>query len=130
MLSALLWRGNPSIIFDPVLDGRLELCLTEELLSELADVLRRPRIAKHVAERRLDVRWSCDFIRERSFIIAAAVPLDVPELRDRNDLPVLTAAKASTADLIITGDKDLLSLESFARIPIVEPAEAVKLLSL
>jgi len=88
LVSGLLWRGNPSRILDAVLDNRIELWLTEELLAELSDVLRRPRLAKHVAERGLDVNWSCDFIRDRCLIVAAVAPINVPELRDRKDLPV------------------------------------------
>src|SRR4051812_21370824 len=126
LVSALLWRGNPSLILDAVLDNRIELCLSEELLAELTDVLRRPRLAKQIAERGLDSIWSCDFIRERCLSVAAAGTLEVPELRDRKDLPVLAAAVAAAADMIITGDKDLLTLKSFAGIPIVDPAEAVK----
>lgn len=42
LVSGLLWHGNPSRILDAVLDNRLELCLSEELLAELREVLRRP----------------------------------------------------------------------------------------
>jgi len=105
-------------------------CLTEELLAELTDVLRRPRLARHVAERGLDAAWSCDFIRERCLLLIAAGAIEVPELRDRKDLSVLAAARTAAADMIITGDKDLLILKSFAAIPIVNAAEAVQLLDL
>lgn len=64
LVSGLLWRGNPARVLDAILENRLELCLTEELLCELDDVLRRPRLAKQVAERGLDAAWSCRFIRD------------------------------------------------------------------
>ena len=130
LVSGLLWRGNPSRVLDAVLDNRLELCVTEELLEELNDVLRRPRLAKQVAERRLDVNWTCEFLRERCLIMGPATPIDVPELRDRRDLPVLAAALTAAVDIIVTGDKDLLTLGSFAGIPIVDAAEVVKRLGL
>jgi len=130
LVSGLLWRGNPARVLDAILDNRIELCLTEELLAELSDVLRRPRLARRVTERGLDGAWSCDFIRERCLIFAPAGPLEVPELRDRKDLPVLAAARAAAVDLIITGDQDLLTLKSFAGIPIIDAAEAVKQLGL
>jgi predicted nucleic acid-binding protein len=38
---------------------------------------------------------------------------------------VLALAVASQADLIITGDADLLTLGSHAGIPIIDPAEAI-----
>ncbi len=128
LVSGLLWRGNPSLILDAILDNRVELCLTEELLTELTEVLRRPRLAKQVAERGLDATWSCNFIRERCLLLIPGGALEVPELRDRKDLPVLSAARTAAADMIITGDKDLLILKSFAGIPIVNAAEVVQLL--
>jgi putative PIN family toxin of toxin-antitoxin system len=130
LVSGLLWRGNPSRILDAILENQVELCISEELLAELGDVLRRPRLTKQVAARGLDAEWSCDFIRERCLILAPAEPIEVPELRDRKDLHVLAAAQAAAVDMIITGDKDLLTLKSFAGIPIVDAAEAVKLLGL
>ncbi len=92
LVSGLLWRGNPSRILDAILDNRVELCLTEELLAELSGVLRRPRLAIRAAERGLDADWSCSFIRERCLILIPAASFEVPELRDRKDLPVLVAA--------------------------------------
>ena len=47
---------------------------------------------------------------------------EVPELRDRKDLPVLAAAGAAAADVIISGDKDLLVLKSFHTISTPIPA--------
>ena len=43
--------------------------------------------------------------------------------RDPEDLPVLGSAVAGKADLLVTVDKDLLELGSFANIPIVKPGE-------
>jgi uncharacterized protein len=125
LISGLLWHGNPARVLDAVLDNRLELCLTDELLEELGDVLRRPRLAKQVAQRGLDVGWTCSFIRERSLMLYPAPLLQVPELRDRKDLPVLAAALTAAADVIITGDQDLLIMKSFAGIPILDAAQAV-----
>jgi uncharacterized protein len=38
---------------------------------------------------------------------------------------VLALAAAPQADLIISGDADLLTLGSYAGIPIIDPAEAI-----
>lgn len=57
-----------------------------------------------------------------------AIPLDVPAsaCRDASDLHVLGLAAASGAELLVTGDKDLLSLGSFRGCEIVRPAEALR----
>lgn len=49
-----------------------------------------------------------------------------PVSRDPDDDAVLAAAVASRADLIVSGDRDLLVLRSHAGISIVDPAMAVE----
>ena len=56
-------------------------------------------------------------------------PLDGPVCRDPADDHVLALALAANADMIVSGDEDLLILESFAGIAIVTPADAVKRLA-
>jgi uncharacterized protein len=56
-------------------------------------------------------------------------PLPAPVSRDPSDDEVLALAAASQADLIITGDADLLTLGSHAGIAIIDPAEALTRIS-
>jgi uncharacterized protein len=70
-------------------------------------------------------------IREAAMISAEFVtPEEIPSgaCRDPNDLPILGTAVAGRADVIITGDKDLLALTPFRGIPIIRPGEFWKLL--
>jgi predicted nucleic acid-binding protein len=52
-------------------------------------------------------------------------PLPAAVSRDPSDDAVLALRVASQADLIITGDADLLTLGSHAGIPIINPSEAI-----
>ena len=52
----------------------------------------------------------------------------VETCRDPADNMVLEAAVAGDADYIVTGDEDLLMLRSFEDIPIVGPAEFLRIL--
>jgi putative PIN family toxin of toxin-antitoxin system len=130
LVSGLLWRGNPSRILDAILDNQIELYASEELLAELREVLCRPRLARFVEARDLNAAWSCDFIQDRCLTVSPSLALEIPELRDRKDLHVLCTAVAAIVDMVITGDKDLLSLKTIAGIPIIDAAQAVKLLGL
>ncbi len=47
--------------------------------------------------------------------------------RDPNDDAILETAVAANASLLVAGDKDLLSLRSFQRIEIVNPASYLRL---
>lgn len=52
--------------------------------------------------------------------------LDARVSRDADDDAVLACALAARADLIVSGDDDLLSIKTFNSIPIVSVAHAVK----
>ena len=70
-------------------------------------------------------------IREAAMIAAEFVtPEEIPgdACREPNDLPILGTALAGRAEVIITGDKDLLALQAFRGIPILRPGEFWKLL--
>jgi putative PIN family toxin of toxin-antitoxin system len=49
--------------------------------------------------------------------------------RDPDDDAVLACALAAQANLIVSGDRHLLAIARFQDIPIVKPAEAVKIVS-
>lgn len=55
--------------------------------------------------------------------------LDTPVCRDPDDDEVLALGVAAKADLIVSGDDDLLALKEYQGIRIVNPAEALSLIS-
>lgn len=84
---------------------------------ELFEVLRRPRIAEDVMP-----VFAVRFRR----IFAAAEPVTITErvtgCRNAKDDKFLELAVNGAADMIVSGDADLLVLEAFRAIPIVNPA--------
>ena len=124
LLSALLWRGTPHSLIEQVRAGSLTLISSPSLLSELVEVMNRPKFQP------LLVRSDTDPERVRSELRRLADIIDPPPLpaavsRDLSDDAVLALAVASQADLIITGDADLFELGTYAGIPIINPAEAI-----
>jgi putative PIN family toxin of toxin-antitoxin system len=92
--------------------------ILDELSRKLRDKFKYPE--DEIAE-----------IREAAMIAAEfAAPAEIPNdaCRDPSDLPILGTAIAGRAEVIITGDKDLLTLQAFRGIPIVRPGEFWKLL--
>ena len=51
------------------------------------------------------------------------VTVDVPQLRDPDDTVILETAVAANAEVIVTGDLDLLVLREFNAIAILTPQE-------
>jgi putative PIN family toxin of toxin-antitoxin system len=96
-----------------------QLLISEATLEELADVLARPKFDPYVS-----------IVDRQQFIrllgrIAELVPITftVRACRDPKDDKFLELAINGRADLIVTGDKDLLELNPFRDIPIITLAE-------
>ena len=103
-------------------ESNARLLISEATLYELADVLSRPKFDRYVS---LEDRKG--FI-ERLTQIAEIVPIIqlVRECRDRKDNKFLEVALNGSADVIITGDNDLLAMNPWRGIEILSPHDYVK----
>jgi putative PIN family toxin of toxin-antitoxin system len=99
----------------------VQLVTSRALLDELARVLRR----KFDTDPN-DVPFLEAYRDQATIVRPAAMPLAV--CRDRDDDKVLAAAIAGKADLIVTGDEDLLVLGQHCGIRILSPRQFVELL--
>lgn len=116
LLSAILFGGVPEALLRRALGGEMALITSVTLLDELEDLLVDKFTFSRSAARltRAEVESLSDL----------AVSERVPQVsRDRDDDHVLAAAVAGRADMIVTGDKDLLVLQTHAGIPILTPRQ-------
>ena len=122
IVSGLLWYGNPRQVLDAARTGVVTLATSATLLAELADVLQRPKFAQRLAR-------ACVPASTLVFGYAALAQLVVPAAiapvieADPDDDAVLVCAVAAQAELIVSGDSDLLALESYEGIPIITAAQ-------
>ena len=95
-----------------------QLLVSEATLTELADVLSRAKFDAYVS-----IEDRQEFFR-RLGRVAEVVPITyiVHACRDPKDDKFLELAVNGNADLIVTGDDDLLVLNPFRGIPIITPA--------
>jgi putative PIN family toxin of toxin-antitoxin system len=128
LLSGLLWRGKPHRLIEQVRAGALTFVSSPALLAELAEVVARPKFKTALARSGIDPELMLAQVRLLAEVIDPP-PLQEPVSRDADDDVVLALAVAAQADLIITGDQDLLVLGAYAGIPIVSAAEAIALTS-
>jgi putative PIN family toxin of toxin-antitoxin system len=128
LLSGLFWRGRPHALLEQVRAGTLTLISSPALLAELAEVMNRPKFQAILVRSNTDSEQTLGELRRLAETIDPP-PLPAPVSRDPSDDAVLALAAASQADLIITGDADLLTLGSHAGIPIIDPAEALTRIS-
>lgn len=98
------------------------LITSEHILNEYAERLAN----KFHLDPRHDPFWQRFLQRAR---VVNPSPLAQPVCRDRDDDWVLATAQIAAADVIVTGDADLLTLRSFANIPIVKPRRFLEMLT-
>lgn len=124
LISGLLWRGSPHAVLERVRAGTLTLVSSPALIAEFTDTIARPKFKKVLARSGIKPERIVTDLRRVAELIDPP-PLGSPVSRDPDDDAVLALAAASRADLIISGDADLLALGSHAGIPIVDPAGAI-----
>lgn len=102
MSGAILPDSVPGRVVQAVRDGRLTALASWDLAAELVEALRRPKLERYEVT-------ETDIASLLLFIATQLPEVDVEvELRDPADAKVVAAAVAGRADLIVTGDRDLL----------------------
>lgn len=118
--------GPPGKILAAVRTRLIDPVVSWDLVEELVDVLRRPKLARY--------RITEEDIEDVVSLLAPFLPtVEVAlELRDPDDAPVVAAAVAGGAEAIVTGDRDLLdepALRAWLRERRIEPFESSELLA-
>lgn len=125
LLSALQWQGTPHRLLEKMRGGTVGLVTSPALLEELAEVLNRPKFSSILARLELSPQTILDEIVQVAEI-GTLTSLPSPICRDPDDDAVLATALAVQADMIVSGDADLLELHEFQDVPIVTAAEAME----
>jgi len=125
---------KPSGTVGPVLlrlrHGDYTLLYAQSLLEELIDVLNRPRIRDKYGLTDQDIQAVVSLILLRGEAVAPPESEEgrITACRDPKDDKFLEVAVAGRADVIVSGDQDLLVLHPFAGIPILPPAAFLQML--
>jgi putative PIN family toxin of toxin-antitoxin system len=127
LVAALITKDTPpDRLYEAWLKGEFELVTSAAQLAEVADVLARPRLHKYIDADEAAVLL--ENIDTRAHILEDPPNVDLSP--DPKDNPILAAAIAGKADLIVSGDKKhLLALGEAEGIPIVTARDALERLS-
>ena len=121
-VSALLRSASCRGIVEALRDGAFTLITSAALVDELAAVVERPKFSERISPE--DRRNLLALIREEGRLVLpkrSTVPI-----RDPKDRPVLECAYA--AELLVTGDHDLLVLGRIGTTRVLTPGELLALL--
>lgn len=124
LVASLIGRAAPRQLADAARTEVFQMCTSDALLAELEDVLSRPMFARRLQDAGLAARNLVEDLRRIALVVSPPV---VPRVvaRDPDDDHVLACAIVASADLIVSGDRDLLELRSYQGIPILNPADAL-----
>ena len=114
LVSAFATRGLCADVLRHVLAEHV-LVVGEVVLGELRKVLRRKlKLPAEIVE---EIE---QFLREHEVVPKPKAPSTL-EVRDPDDRWVLANALAGNADILVSGDQDLLALGAKSPLPIVDP---------
>jgi hypothetical protein len=95
------------------------LLTSDECFKEVVEVLQRPKFKKYYSEEDL-MFFKEVLLKELQF---QTVKSKVSVCRDSKDDKFLSLALDGEADVLVTGDKDLLTLERFQKTEIITPRD-------
>jgi len=114
LVAAFATRGLCADLLRVVLTKH-ELVLGQIVLVELERVMREKlRVPEAV------IAAALELLREYP-VTAVSEPLPRPKCRDKDDAVVLASAVAAGADVLVTGDRDLLVLAGKTSLRILDP---------
>ena len=120
-VSALIQRNYPYYILnDLVLDNKITLCVSEELLAEYFEVLARPKFSKFQdffarAESLLV------YIENKAMVFQPKIKLNI--ISDFDDNKIIELADECNADFIITGNTNDFTFSSYKNTKILTPTD-------
>jgi putative PIN family toxin of toxin-antitoxin system len=111
--------GNPRKIIDLWKNDKLTLCLSNAVLDEYIDVLRRIGIKDEAEHEELILLFSSGF----NLLFTTKTPKVKIIRNDPDDDKFIECAMALKADVIITGDREVLAIKEYRGIKIMTPLQ-------
>ncbi|MEX0449094.1 putative toxin-antitoxin system toxin component, PIN family [Spiribacter sp. 221] len=121
LVSALLFSaGQCTWLRTAWQNGRFIPVADHRCASELIRVLNYPKFKLSADEQE---SLLADYLPYVESVDMATRPAELPEARDADDVIFLALAAAAGADVLVSGDRDLLTLNEVFSVPILSVAE-------
>jgi putative PIN family toxin of toxin-antitoxin system len=115
LVSAVATRGVCADVLTVVL-AEHELVVGEAVLAELSRILSsKMKLPPHIVEE------ADAFLRQEGTVTSAQSNADLSVIRDEDDRKVMAEAIAGGAEVLVTGDRDLLDVASQLELEVVSP---------
>ncbi|WP_036223301.1 putative toxin-antitoxin system toxin component, PIN family [Mesoaciditoga lauensis] len=123
LISALAFpNSTPAKAVEKIIQDGHEVALCDQIVSELIKVVELKFPTKmHVLK---------DFLENFNYTLFRTPKVlngsEYPVVRDESDLPILVCAIDNSIEILVSGDKDLLSIQNCERLKILSPAEVLQ----
>ena len=123
-ISAFYWGGIPQKIIDRIIKGNDELYISNEILTEVVNVMSRPsfKSGPETIDRYIKV---IEKIGKKVFLTGEINGV----CRDKDDDNKIECAIKGNTDYLVTGDEDLLILKEYQNIKITTPREYLDIIA-
>ena len=121
LISMIIFPGQMFLQMLDVITKQHKLVLSSYVLDELSNVVTRK-----FPKRENALNKFLAAIPYEKFVTPPDMDLSVFEIRDAKDYPVLYSAIAAKVDVLITGDKDILTVENIDTPKIMTAREFVE----
>ena len=128
-ISGLLWGGAPNQMLKLCRNRFIHILECDETLDEARHVLRYSKFAERLSDLETTAKDVFAYFMNLSTYVPS--PETIPDVikRDPFDNIFLGLASENRASLIVSGDRHLLEIHSYAGIQIVTPSEGVNVIS-
>ena len=128
-ISGLLWGGAPNQILKFCRNRFIHILECDETLDEIRHVLQYSKFSKRISN--LETTAMDVFAYFMNLATYVPSPKTIPHVikSDLFDNIFLGLASENNASLIVSGDRHLLEIQSYAGIQIVTPSEGVLVIS-
>lgn len=125
LVSIIIRSGKPRELWNYVMDGKIILILSDELVEEFNEVIQRPHLKRYLKKPRL-AKFQRALIQLAKIYGIKTHFAQVTE--DPDDNIVLETAFSGRADYIVSGDRHLLRIAEFKGMRIVTLDEMLKII--
>jgi len=128
IVSAFLWGGLPGKLISALLARGIPMLTTQAMIDELDATLRKPKFDSRFQAMGVTPDELMDEYRQMTQLVT---PAEIPDnsVRDPKDRIILAAAVGGSASHLISGDKDLTTLQHYNEVIILTVTQFLAMLT-
>ena len=129
VLSGMFWQGRPSRVLEAAQSGKFDAITSVGLLDELQKHLSATKFQPMIRRiGRTKDQLFADYVK--GCLVVQLAALSSPICRDPGDDVVIATALAGGADIVVSGDQDLLTIIKYQSVEFLSAADLLTRLGL